>query len=295
MQIRGMADEKLVDRLGVFDVGDVAAAVQDAHVIPSSMLNSKNVSTDPVATESAENANEASEITGFCSVPMISHDSWGDAAQVGELAALMSAEDVQLYYQVALTGRRDLALAADPRSGMEMTLLRMISFRPAAVIDESLSATDLQESGVEAATPAKKPESKPATARQLVEPGRWPELLDKLQLSGIVYNVASHMEMRRVDGDKVYMVLDEANASLYNDSHAGLIAESLSAWLQRTITAHVEIGVPRYETPAAHARRLLDERLEQAVTAIEKDPKVKLLIEYFEGTLDRESIAPIKH
>ena len=46
------------------------------------------------------------------------------------LAQRLSPEDVQLFYQTAIIGRRDLALAPDPRSGFEMTLLRMLAFRP---------------------------------------------------------------------------------------------------------------------------------------------------------------------
>src|SRR3569833_356281 len=47
------------------------------------------------------------------------------------LAKALSPEDIQLYYQTAIIGRRDLALAPDPRTGIEMPLLRMIAFRPA--------------------------------------------------------------------------------------------------------------------------------------------------------------------
>ena len=46
------------------------------------------------------------------------------------LARALAPEDVQLYYQTAIIGRRDLALAPDPRTGFEMTLLRMLAFRP---------------------------------------------------------------------------------------------------------------------------------------------------------------------
>ena len=55
----------------------------------------------------------------------------GDAGRLAELAACLAAEDVQLWYQMALQGKRDLPWAADPRSGFEMTLLRMLAFRPA--------------------------------------------------------------------------------------------------------------------------------------------------------------------
>ena len=40
------------------------------------------------------------------------------------------ADEVQLYYQIALVGLRDLPIAPDPRSGFEMTLLRMLAFTP---------------------------------------------------------------------------------------------------------------------------------------------------------------------
>jgi DNA polymerase-3 subunit gamma/tau len=47
------------------------------------------------------------------------------------LAKALAPEDIQLFYQTTITGRRDLGLAPDPRTGFEMTLLRMIAFRPA--------------------------------------------------------------------------------------------------------------------------------------------------------------------
>ncbi|MFP4182066.1 MAG: DNA polymerase III subunit gamma/tau [Thiohalospira sp.] len=57
-------------------------------------------------------------------------DGLGEDARLRELAASMEPEAIQLYYQIALHGRRDLPLAPDPRGGLEMALLRMIAFRP---------------------------------------------------------------------------------------------------------------------------------------------------------------------
>ncbi len=82
--------------------------------------------------------------------------------QVGALVVAMAGrltpEDIQLYYQIALTGQRDLPFAPDPRSGFEMTLLRMLAFRPQqpgseerpARVEESAPA---QGAGSAAATP----------------------------------------------------------------------------------------------------------------------------------------------
>jgi DNA polymerase-3 subunit gamma/tau len=54
-----------------------------------------------------------------------------DSETISTIATSMAAEDVQLFYQIALIGRRDLALTPDPRIGFEMVLLRMLAFRPA--------------------------------------------------------------------------------------------------------------------------------------------------------------------
>lgn len=69
-------------------------------------------------------------------VPGALDNSLGDLEVIVELAGKLSREDVQLFYQVCLLGRRDLSLAADPRSGLEMVLLRQLAFQP--VLDERL-------------------------------------------------------------------------------------------------------------------------------------------------------------
>lgn len=64
-------------------------------------------------------------------LPQAIDNSLGDQQQVLELAQLMCAEEVQLFYQIALMGRKDLPYAPDLREGLEMVLLRMLAFRPA--------------------------------------------------------------------------------------------------------------------------------------------------------------------
>ena len=52
------------------------------------------------------------------------------ARAIFQLAKTVPAEQIQLLYQIALTGKKDLPHAADPRTGLEMTLLRMLAFCP---------------------------------------------------------------------------------------------------------------------------------------------------------------------
>ena len=56
---------------------------------------------------------------------------------IAEMATRLSAEETQLYYQIAITGRRDLPLAPTPRSGFEMTMLRILAFRPQSPLSYS--------------------------------------------------------------------------------------------------------------------------------------------------------------
>jgi len=82
-------------------------------------------------------------------------NSFGDRKQVLDFAAQLTPEDVQLFYQTALIGRRDLHLAPDARSGFEMTLLRMLAFKPQGVVDVPTVPLNGQ-SQTEAQDPAKK-------------------------------------------------------------------------------------------------------------------------------------------
>lgn len=58
----------------------------------------------------------------------------GDGIDADAFATRLRPEVVQLWYQMALNGRRDLYLAPSPRAGFEMAMLRMLAFRPAAPV-----------------------------------------------------------------------------------------------------------------------------------------------------------------
>lgn len=88
-------------------------------------------------------------------------DVGSDAIDVEGLAARLRPELVQLWYQMALHGRRDLDYAPSPRSGFEMTLLRMLAFRP----DVSVSAGVPDRSPASPAPPASPQARSDAAAR----------------------------------------------------------------------------------------------------------------------------------
>ena len=68
------------------------------------------------------------KVAVFQVVPEGVDNSFGDREKIGQLATHILAEQVQLFYQIALMGKRDLNLAPDRKMGFEMTLIRMLAF-----------------------------------------------------------------------------------------------------------------------------------------------------------------------
>ena len=98
--------------------------------------------------------------------------------EVAEVAESMDPEEVQLYYQVALTSGRDLKFAPDAWMGLRMSVLRMLSFAPGATGvpraaggaggDSSATAAAAGAGASEkkaAAQPTAAPKSPPAAAK----------------------------------------------------------------------------------------------------------------------------------
>ncbi|QBY03088.1 DNA polymerase III subunit gamma/tau [Thalassotalea sp. HSM 43] len=122
------------------------------------------------------------------------------AKLIDKFARAMAPEDVQLYYQIAVNGRKDLAYAGDEQSGFDMVMLRMLAFKPAAshqaltsAIPDNATQTiefdaDTEQStattaAVQSVTPAAEPEKKAkAEAAPKAEPTPEPKSEPKPEL-----------------------------------------------------------------------------------------------------------------
>jgi DNA polymerase III subunit gamma/tau len=88
-------------------------------------------------------------------VPEALDNGHGDREALLQLATRFTAEDVQLYYQIGIQGRGDMAHAPDLRTALEMTLLRMLAFRPQGVPRPAKTPLPLRGTGE--GTPASNP------------------------------------------------------------------------------------------------------------------------------------------
>ena len=99
---------------------------------PALMAQAKSMEARSFSFETALNdlAQIFHQLAMLQAVPETLADDAPDRAVLLGLAEKISAEDLQLYYQITCLGRRDLGLAPDAFAGFTMTLLRMLSFTP---------------------------------------------------------------------------------------------------------------------------------------------------------------------
>ena len=224
-------------------------------------------------------------------------------ADIEGLAALMPTEDVQLFYQVAIMGRRDLHLSPDPRSGAEMTLLRMLAFKPAAaeasgtagssnVSSESSARTQRPKSAaaVQAAAPAPSSEPVRATQGQPWSDPKWGDLVANLDLTGAVGLLASNCVYQRREGNTIFLVLDPRSVSMLTKQRKDVIATALSDYFAEQLSIDITTVEAQEETPSQEESRMADEKLEGARQELEADPNVQKLKSMFGAELKADSI-----
>jgi len=122
-----------LDQAAVYEIVTALASL-DGKAILNAVQNMAEHAPD-YANALAEMLSVLHRIAIAQALPEAVDNSHGDKDRIMSLAQQLPSEDVQLFYQTALLGRRDLPLAPDPRAGFEMVLLRMLAFKPQGVID----------------------------------------------------------------------------------------------------------------------------------------------------------------
>ena len=233
-----------------------------------------------------------------------------------QLAAELAPEDVQLFYQIGLIGRKDLPLAPDPRSGFEMTLLRMLAFRPqpgqrtastptpapgVAARPVASTAPTGQPDAIEtppptnppaSAQPAETPAAPAATAGRPFN-GNWPGLIESSRVKGMVKQLAVNCSLLSHSGSDMALQLNEEFSQLLNPNLQNKLQDALSEFLGDRVKLTITLGKPASETPAQTAARNVAERQQAAEQSIDEDPVVKALKENFDAEVVPNSVRPV--
>jgi len=247
-----------------------------------------------------------------------------DAALLG-LAGRLRAEDVQLWYQMAVTGRRDLPLAPTPRVGFEMTLLRMLAFvpstadaataprpatvaaaasRPAPVRAETTApARAMREA--EPLAPAAKAEPAPpqrlpeihATPANVSIPSPttddWDQLIRRAELGGPLGQFARQTTLVAVEGSLVRLALKPAHEHLAVGAVVAQLEQRLGSALGGKVKIKFERDTGGAESPADQQSRTDTTRRQAAEDSLRSDPFVKSLEQTFGARLIPNSVRPV--
>jgi DNA polymerase-3 subunit gamma/tau len=239
-----------------------------------------------------------------------------DADRILDLARRISAEDLQLFYQIGLIGQRDLPLAPDPRSGFEMVMLRMLAFRPATI------SADMR-SGVDAAPPRKSEppkaarpvDARPAPAPVQADPGPtpapvkheidaerapqtgaphdWHELIRAMGIAGLTRELANNCVLQDLDEKSCILALDPQHAHLRVSRVEANLEKALRDYFRSPLKLTIKIEAPGRETPATLIQREKEERQRNAEIEIEQDENVRALKERFGARIVPGSTKPI--
>jgi DNA polymerase-3 subunit gamma/tau len=219
-----------------------------------------------------------------------------DAGRLNAMASRLDAGRVQVMYQIALLGRRDLSLAPDEFAGFTMSLLRMLSF--SEVSAESRPARN--------PAPAAKPEAKSPSRAATEEPfaapananaggsfdGNWSALVERLNLAGMAGMVARHGELASFQNGHLELVVPESHRMYAERAYTDKLKAELAAHFGAGFRLTVRVGSIEGTSVAAARSREMAKRQANAAEAIEEDPFVRELVRDLGAEVVSSSIRP---
>jgi DNA polymerase-3 subunit gamma/tau len=227
-------------------------------------------------------------------------DENADLEVLQEFAGQMNDELVQLYYQIVITGRRDINLAPDPRVGFEMTLLRMVAFQPAgsAPVAAPQSAPvrarpATGDSGASAIAPiapmagAKVPPPAAADAD-------WPTIVDSLQLKGAVRQLADNCALVSRSETEFKLELNKMSEHLLTEQLQKRFVTALQDSYGKKLRVDISVIDGSVETVASREADESALKMQAAQNSIENDPNVRDLVDTFGAEVEQESIRPVQ-
>ncbi|MDP1658031.1 MAG: DNA polymerase III subunit gamma/tau [Methylotenera sp.] len=238
------------------------------------------------------------------------------------LAQRISPETLQLYYQIALLGRRDISLAPDEFAGFTMSLLRMLAFTPSEGEAKKLPNKPLaQPNKAQADTLVKpqilsqpieksidKPIDKPAEpvlqqsdtlqADEMIGNesnqsfnGNWRGLLDQLKL-GLARNLALNSALLSYDEHTMRFAIQDKDKALLSPMYQDKLSSALQQHFGRKIRLEFSVEGSA-NTPAKQVAQEKAHAQANAESSIEDDSFVQALINDFGASIIPNSIKPI--
>jgi DNA polymerase-3 subunit gamma/tau len=278
-----------LDRSEVFDILQCVAERDASKVIEA--VNKLDERAPEYREVLAELAAVLQKVALLQAVPDIQMDEAEDVEAYKRLAAALTPEDTQLFYQIAILGRRDLELAPDARAGFEMTLLRMLAFNV---------ATPGAPEEVGARTPGVRAAQAPASAKPRIAvasapsegASEWSAMVSRMNLQGMVKQLAAHCALVAKQGSRVLLKLDADGEHFRTPAQEEKLTQALSSYYGEPVRLEISID-STVDTLARQQKAAAEDRQQQARNAIETDPNVRAMRDIFGATVQPESVRPV--
>jgi DNA polymerase-3 subunit gamma/tau len=286
------------EMIGVADRGEVGALINAlvAGEGPALMARADAMVDQGVAPERTLEALAA--LVHRIALAQVGAVSTDDAmgAQVNAWAVQIAPEDLQVWWQIAIQGGRDLPWAPDPASGLTMTLLRMLAFRPgqpdAGRLNRPAPASTTTPGGraIDTSAPAAVESLAIAVETSPKFAGDWPALARVLTLSGIARQCVDRSALVSFDHDG--FVLRAPIRAMTEAPLVVKIRDALTAHFGRPIRVSILSGEVEGPTVAGIDSAEQAQRLSQAQAVIQADPFVQALIQDFGAQVVPGSVQP---
>jgi DNA polymerase-3 subunit gamma/tau len=310
-QVKGAEVRSMIGTVGADQIYQLldALATQDGVALLQGVAEMNQLATD-FTNAAQELLAMLHQIALLQLVPGCEPDEAFDTERLAHFTQQLAVEDVQLFYQIGLTGQKELHLAPDPRSGFEMLLLRMLAFRPEGGEQNTSGQTPSGLRQTARSAPVK-PESKPVTppvgkatidtaggcgeqaATRGRDPAQWDSFVAELKLGGIASQLANHCAFGSWDGESLCLKLDEAHRHLRVGQAEARLQSGIANAVGKPVKLKITEAVPEIETPAMRQAREQQERQRQAQTEMANDPLVREMEEHFSARLVSESVRPL--
>ena len=225
---------------------------------------------------------------------------------VSILADKMSAELLQLNYQITVLGRRDLGLAPDERTGLEMTLLRLFAFQPTTAAKPDPAGRIAARVGAASSVPkTANAFTNGATGVSNISEGgpaasltteQWPTISRSLAVSGLARQFVQQAQLVRCE-DAGRVVNCKFLVSIPALTEAAIITkaqDALATYFGKPCRIDAQVGNTKSLTAAAEDADAAAKAQSKAEAEIHADPLVQSILQDFGGKIVPGSIRPVK-
>ena len=231
--------------------------------------------------------------------------------EINELAKIISAQDLQLYYQIAINGQKDMRHSPSEQIGLEMTLLRMIAFHPDSQAEKKTLKSSQSSNTTNKEPPKEKTQGNSLTKDKLpIKVGEesiqaienqlnvksqndWEKIITELGFAG-----AAKMLVKNTVFDSLK---DQILSLTLSDDFINLLTQNTQSSIEKTlnedypgITLVINPGSTNGSSLSQKESVKSEEKRKQTENQFLNDDGLKELQEVFNSQVDVKSIKSIK-